>query len=271
MCGQCVSIAMRLGPALCLWNLIGAGPAAADIAATRPAEDAAALKERIARAVKDLGADSWRVREEASRRLWEIGRPAQTALEQAADSDDPEVRARARRILEKFKYGIYPDTPDEVVELIQKYRRATPGTHLAIVRYLLQKGAPGCRAVLALAKAEENKTIRGQLAAELSRRVAKVAPVLLADTFGVLWASHVSVSTPLHLAAGLHVGAATPNFLVSGYPTSFGDSSLGTALCTASPVPEGGSIEVSDAPGLGVTLDEDRVEWLTALYESRTT
>ena len=93
----------------------------------------------------------------------------------------------------------------------------------------------------------------------------------LADTFGVLWASHVSISTPLHLAAGLHLGAATPNFLVSEYPTSFDDSPVGKALCTNSPAPVDGAITVSDAPGLGLTLDETQVERLTALSESRST
>jgi D-galactarolactone cycloisomerase len=91
----------------------------------------------------------------------------------------------------------------------------------------------------------------------------------LADTFGVLWASHVSISTPLHLAAGLHIGAATPNFLVSEYPTSFDESPLGKTLCTNSPVPSAGSIEITDAPGLGVTLDETQVKRLTALSDSR--
>ena len=93
----------------------------------------------------------------------------------------------------------------------------------------------------------------------------------LADTFGLLWAPHVSISTPLHLAAGLHLGAATPNFLVCEYPTSFDDSPIGKALCTDSPVPKDGAIEVTDAPGLGVSLDEAQVEQLTALSEIRTT
>lgn len=91
----------------------------------------------------------------------------------------------------------------------------------------------------------------------------------LADTFGVLWSSHVSISTPLHLAAGLHLGAATPNFLVSEYPTSFDDSPLGRALCTDTPVPENGTITVTDAPGLGLALDDAHIERLTALSESR--
>jgi D-galactarolactone cycloisomerase len=91
----------------------------------------------------------------------------------------------------------------------------------------------------------------------------------LADTFGVLWASHVSISTPLHLAAGLHLGAATANFLVSEYPTSFDENPLGRALCTDTPIPHDGMIEVGDAPGLGLTLDHAGVKRLTALQESR--
>ena len=97
-----------------------------------------------------------------------------------------------------------------------------------------------------------------------TRRIAD-----LADTFGVQWASHVSISTPLHLLAGLHLGAATANFLVSEYPTSFADSPLGHALCSNTPLPQDGTIEVGDAPGLGLELDMDRVEGLTALYDSR--
>lgn len=98
-----------------------------------------------------------------------------------------------------------------------------------------------------------------------TRRIAD-----LADTFGVQWASHVSISTPLHLMAGLHLGAATPNFLVSEYPSSFADSPLGHALCVNTPIPQNGTIEVGDAPGLGLELDKEKVEALTALHESRT-
>ena len=91
----------------------------------------------------------------------------------------------------------------------------------------------------------------------------------LADSFGVSWASHVSVSTPIHLAAGLQVGAATPNFLVTEYPTEFDLSPIGTALCTQGPEVVEGSIMVSDAPGLGVELDEAEMERLTWLHDDR--
>ena len=143
----------------------------------------------------------------------------------------------------------------------------------------LTEATPGLR--IAMGETECNRhTVRARL---LTRQCDVLLPDVcraggisetfriaqLADTFGVLWASHVSMSTPLHLAAGLHIGAATPNFLVSEYPTSFDDSPLGKSLCTDSPTPNAGSIKISDAPGLGVTLDEAQVERLTALSESR--
>ena len=91
----------------------------------------------------------------------------------------------------------------------------------------------------------------------------------LADVFGIPWASHVSVSTPIHLAAGLHVGAATPNFLVSEYPTGFGQSPLGDALSSRALRPVAGSIEISEAPGVGVELDEEQIARLTVHSDCR--
>ena len=75
-------------------------------------------------------------------------------------------------------------------------------------------------------------------------------------------------NTPLHLAAGLHVGAATANFLVSEYPSHFAESPLGPALCRRAPTPQNGSIEVGDEPGLGVELDETRLTELTLAQQT---
>jgi D-arabinonate dehydratase/D-galactarolactone cycloisomerase len=91
----------------------------------------------------------------------------------------------------------------------------------------------------------------------------------LADTFGVSWASHVSMSTPIHLAAGLHVGAATPNFYISEYPTGFSGSPIGDRLVKTPLVVDGGWVELSDEPGLGLDLDLQAIEELTQLSETR--
>jgi hypothetical protein len=53
----------------------------------------------IERLVKQLGSDSYRERQAASRRLKEIGEPAFAALQEAARSQDPEVRRQASELV----------------------------------------------------------------------------------------------------------------------------------------------------------------------------
>src|SRR2546423_1460347 len=76
----------------------------------------APTKEQIARWIQQLGDNQFDAREEASRKLWEAGQAAEAALQAAAKSDDAEVKRRAEELLEKFRWGIYPDTPKEVAE-----------------------------------------------------------------------------------------------------------------------------------------------------------
>ncbi|MBX3401199.1 MAG: hypothetical protein KF873_20900 [Gemmataceae bacterium] len=71
---------------------------------------------------RDLGSAVFAEREKASRELWKLGRAARAALEKAADSDDPEVAKRAGDILEKFNWGIFPDTPATVLKQIKEFR-----------------------------------------------------------------------------------------------------------------------------------------------------
>src|SRR5205807_6109306 len=67
-------------------------------------------QEDIARWVDQLGDKRFANREQASKQLWAAGQAAEPALGKALQSTDAEVRRRARDILDKFKYGIYPDT-----------------------------------------------------------------------------------------------------------------------------------------------------------------
>ena len=108
-------------------------------------------KEEIAALVKQLGHDDFDKREEASQKLEAIGQPAEAALQEASKSKDEEVRRRATEILDKFKYGIYPDTPKKVVDLINSYKAADPTTRDNIIKELLEAGTHGARAVMKLA------------------------------------------------------------------------------------------------------------------------
>jgi hypothetical protein len=53
--------------------------------------------------VQQLGDDSAQVREQAERRLSQMGASAKAPLKRAAESDDVEVRTRARRILDRIE------------------------------------------------------------------------------------------------------------------------------------------------------------------------
>src|SRR5262249_34386293 len=60
-----------------------------------------AMTARVEQLIKQLGDDSFAKREAASRELETIGEPALPALRKSADTDrDPEIRCRARRVVE---------------------------------------------------------------------------------------------------------------------------------------------------------------------------
>ena len=80
---------------------------------------------------------------------------------------------------------------------------------------------------------------------------------LIADVHNVPWCVHASISTAVHLMAGLHLAAATPNFLLCEYPSSFKTSALANELFRGLPRPEGGFFDLLDKPGLGLEMDED--------------
>ena len=72
----------------------------------QPGEDGALVRtqdERLRGLVEDLGASSYRVREEATRQLLELGRAAIPFLEQGIESNDPERSWRAREVLEQIR------------------------------------------------------------------------------------------------------------------------------------------------------------------------
>lgn len=109
----------------------------------------------VARWVQQLGDPHFRVREEASERLWRAGQLAETALQQAERSGDPEVAQRARAILERFRYGLYPDTPPELAQWVHQFRagQSAPDQpnasqrQIEALQHLYDAGPPG-RAVL---------------------------------------------------------------------------------------------------------------------------
>jgi len=58
---------------------------------------------RVARLIRNLGSPSFEERAHATRQLADVGIPAKSQLQQAAEHDDPEIQLRARRLLKKLK------------------------------------------------------------------------------------------------------------------------------------------------------------------------
>jgi tetratricopeptide (TPR) repeat protein len=138
-------------------------------------------KEQVAQWIKELGADDFNVRESATKKLWEAGEAAEAAVIQAARSDDAEVARRAGELAEKFRWGIYPDTPAMVIDLVGRYRSADPKGKLAVVGEMFDAGAPGCATLLKIARAEKDASFRGQLIGLIGQQSYRAIPALLQD------------------------------------------------------------------------------------------
>lgn len=171
-------------------------------------------EREIARLIKQLSDDNFQRREEASEKLWAAGQAAEPALRAATDSSDVEVSRRARDVLERFKWGVYPDTPKKVVELIENYRSSDRAANGATIRKLIEEGAPGCRAVIKIAQAEENADIRGRLFALITSEMARAVPMLLAEND--LDSLSIVLETALNHRLGDGVGNYSAFWLLRG-------------------------------------------------------
>jgi L-alanine-DL-glutamate epimerase-like enolase superfamily enzyme len=77
----------------------------------------------------------------------------------------------------------------------------------------------------------------------------------LADVYNVPWAGHVSMGSCVHIAATLHLAAATPNFMICECPTSFARNPLGNVLLEDPLIVERGQFLLPEGPGLGIAFD----------------
>ncbi len=146
--------------------LIGQTPAAAPTA------------DDIARAIDDLGAETFDARQAATDLLWRAGQAAEPALAQAAKSTDPEVRTRAMALLNKLRLGIRPDTPPELLALVDQFRYAPDANQRRQALNELQaKGH--WQTVLTLIRGEKNPQERRNLATALGAEAGKIVSSLV--------------------------------------------------------------------------------------------
>lgn len=80
---------------------------------------------------------------------------------------------------------------------------------------------------------------------------------ILADAYQTPWAAHVSMGTMIHVAAALHLGASSPNFLVCEFHPTL--TRLGNDLLEQPLEPQGSYITLPDGPGLGINFNLDEL------------
>ena len=81
----------------------------------------------------------------------------------------------------------------------------------------------------------------------------------VADLFDVPWCAHVSIGSWIHVAAALHVAAATANFLLCEMPNPLAVNPLGDTLLDAPLQYADGHLLVPDGPGLGLTILDEAI------------
>lgn len=128
--------------------------------------------------IDELGDSDFSKRETAQKNLWAAGFRAEAALKTAAKGEDAEIRKRAIELLEKFKWGVYPDTPIAVVDLVESYQGATRDKKREYLEKLMDQKEHGARAIIKILQAEEQEDSKNDalniVASQFSRFVSSL-------------------------------------------------------------------------------------------------
>lgn len=128
----------------------GAEPAA-------PAESAVATPAEL---VKGLSSESYKEREAAFAALWALGEAGEEELARSIDSDDPELAYRSRRLLRRIRANVTPESPAEILKLVEAYYRGGPEGKMRTLDEL--KDLKAYSQVLRLYRFEEDPEIRDE-------------------------------------------------------------------------------------------------------------
>lgn len=127
-----------------------------------------------------LGAESFAQREAAVQELWEQGDDVRELLEEQALQPDPEIAWRARRILRWIDLRITPETPKEVVGLIEGYiQAATAAERERIYGKLI--AAKAYQQLFRLPDHLSDQVVSRQLAERVSELAGDVAEELIIE------------------------------------------------------------------------------------------
>jgi tetratricopeptide (TPR) repeat protein len=163
-----------------LGSCIAAFALAAPVVAA-PAPAKGPTPEEISKAIDDLGSPRFAVREKASKLLWEAGKSAEDALRSAAKSKDEETANRAKSILEKFDWGLYPDTPPEIAKLIERFRGGDPDTRQQTVGDLIRLKPARFDVLRKVIANEQDDKARREMYERMSFQAREAIPQLIVE------------------------------------------------------------------------------------------
>ena len=129
--------------------------------------------------IDELGDADFTTRENAHKNLWKAGSDAEEQLKVALKGDDAEIRKRSLELLEKFKWGIYHDSPIAIIDLIQAYQSGTLQDKEKSIAKLIEMGGLGVKSLIKIINAEEQEEVRNSVLSYASKSVSKVIPYLI--------------------------------------------------------------------------------------------
>lgn len=123
--------------------------------------------------VRELGDESFSVREKATRLLWERGESTLSALKEASTTKDPERVYRARDLIRKIQLHITPDTDPSVISLVERYIKGSASEKATALGRL--KGKRAWRQMLKLYAGESSPEIRERIRPALNGVAVRAA------------------------------------------------------------------------------------------------
>jgi tetratricopeptide (TPR) repeat protein len=151
------------------------------LAVSTPAPAAAPPRLPLGRWVEDLASDDETTWRKAVDQLWSAGRAAEPALRAVMKHPDPDVVLRARLVLGRFDWGIFPETPAAVVKVIERYRDGDLNQRKAAAEELIKLGRPGFVALQRLLARETEVLLHQHVAAHLKRHYRPLLRDMLRD------------------------------------------------------------------------------------------